>query len=137
MSAKRLAMRAMPLGRSVVATAALRGPCIAGRQRFTTSLFRRAAAGSHREPRAASVWSLSNVCAVAVTAGLMGWGASELRHGGFPGTMLLDGGLDTPRYASMREMEQVCCAVLASPTLSGGMMTDMPPRPLKKSAGSL
>ncbi|KAK1825842.1 RNA dependent RNA polymerase-domain-containing protein [Podospora conica] len=100
-------MRAMPLGRSVAATAALRGPCIAGRQRFTTSLLRRAVAGGHHEPRVASVWSLSNVCAVAITAGLMGWGASEFRHGGFPGTMLLDGGPDTPRYASMREMEQV------------------------------
>lgn len=41
--------------------------------------------------------------------------------------MLLDGGLDTPRYASMREMEQVCCADFEPPELSIGPMTDTPP----------
>jgi len=43
-----------------------------------------------------------------MTAGLLGWGLSELRHGGFPGAVLFDSGFSTPRYASMREMEQVC-----------------------------
>jgi len=108
MSAKHLLRAASPLGR---ASAHLRGPCAAHRHRFTTSVSRRTISGKtgSEEPRTASTWSVSGVFAVAATAGLMGWGASELRHGGFPGTMRFDGGLTAPRYASMRQMEQVCC----------------------------
>ena len=108
MSAKQLMKAARPLGRRPVAAAGtLRGPCAATRQRFTTTPFRRGISGNSQEPRTASTWSFSGVFAIAATAGLVGWGASELRHEGFPGTMLFDGGLLTPRYASMREMEQV------------------------------
>ncbi|KAL2017038.1 hypothetical protein VTK56DRAFT_2650 [Thermocarpiscus australiensis] len=103
MSATRFARAARPLGRSL---AALNKPCAAGRQRFATSAFRRAANGSAQVPHLASAWPLSGVFAVAVAAGLLGWGASELRHRGFPGTVLLDSAFPAPRYASMREMEQ-------------------------------
>ena len=110
MSAKIL-RAARPLFRPLATTAAFRGPFVgvAGRQRlFATTVARQGVAGNRQEPRRASTWSMSGVFAVAATAGIVGWGASELRHGGFPGTMLLDGGFLAPRYASMREMEQVC-----------------------------
>src|SRR4051794_33539190 len=100
MSAKLFARAARPRGRPA---AALRGPgpCAAtGLQRFSRSAFRRAtngAKGGRQEPRIASAWSCSGAFAIAATAGLVGWGASELRHGGFPGTMLLDGGFMAPR----------------------------------------
>lgn len=54
-----------------------------------------------------SKWSLAGVCAVAVASGLLGWGVSELRHGSFPGAVLLDGSYPKHQYASMREMELV------------------------------
>lgn len=54
--------------------------------------------------------SLSGVFSVAAAATLLGWGASELRHRGFfPETVRLDGAFPAARYASTREMEQVCC----------------------------
>lgn len=114
MSAKHLLRAAKPLGRSVTTPAGFRRLSAASRQRFTTSAFRRTVFGNSKEhePQTASAWSVSGVFAVAATAGLMGWGASELRHGGFPGTLMLDGGLATPRYASMREMEQVCRTII-------------------------
>lgn len=101
---------AKPLGRSLATATTLRGSSrhLAGRsQHLSTSAFRRAIAGAKGpEPRTASAWSSSGIFAVAAGAGLMGWGASELRHGNFPGTMLLDSGFMAPRYASVREMEQ-------------------------------
>lgn len=102
----RFARAARPLGRSL---ATFNNPCLTGRQRFTTSsLLRRSASGSGPGPRTASAWSLSSVFAAAAAAGLLGWGASELRHGTFPGAVQLDGTFPARRYASMREMEQVC-----------------------------
>ncbi|KAK4229040.1 RNA-dependent RNA polymerase [Podospora fimiseda] len=90
----------------------LDGPsAVTGRQRFAIPSLRRSISsagthGHHHGPRAASTWTLSGVAGVAMTAGLLGWGISELRHGGFPGTVLFDSSFSTPRYASMREMEQ-------------------------------
>lgn len=109
MSANRFA-RAKPLGRYL---AALNGPSAASRRRFLGSTtIRQSIAGNGQEHRhqhrKASTWSVSGVAGVAMTAGLLGWGLSELRHGGFPGAVLFDSGFSTPRYASMREMEQVC-----------------------------
>ncbi|KAK4192573.1 FAD-linked oxidase-like protein [Podospora australis] len=104
MSANRF-LRAAKLGRSLkVLNNAPR--CVAGRQLFTTTATRRTRTDSRQEPRLASTWSVSGVMAIASAAGLFGWGVSELRHGGFPGTVLFDSASDYPRYASMREMEQ-------------------------------
>jgi D-lactate dehydrogenase (cytochrome) len=106
MPANRFARAARPLGRSLAAFNT--NPCLTGRQRFTTSALRRSATGSGPGPRSAPAWSLSTVFAAAAAAGLLGWGASELRHQGFPGAVQLDGTFPARRYASMREMEQVC-----------------------------
>ncbi|KAK3298327.1 uncharacterized protein B0H64DRAFT_72270 [Chaetomium fimeti] len=103
MSATRFSRAARPLGRSL---GTFNSPCPAARQRFTTTPARRAAPGSGRGPRAASTWPLPAVFGVATAAGLLGWGASEIRHQGFPGAVLLDGTFAAPRYASMRGMEQ-------------------------------
>lgn len=108
MSAKLLLRAARPLGRPVAAPVTARRSCALASRHFTASATRRAAPSGDHEPRTASTWSVSNVFAIAATAGLLGWGASEARHGSFPGTLLLDGSVDGPRYASMREMEQVC-----------------------------
>ncbi|KAK3336183.1 RNA dependent RNA polymerase-domain-containing protein [Cercophora scortea] len=127
MSAHHLARAAKPLARSVAGTAAnpsspwLRQAQALGRQRFTTSALRRALTGKVQNngpgnnpgsgssgssgPRTASTWSLSTLFAVAATAGLAGWGVSELRHRGLPGSMLLDSMFPTPKYASLHDME--------------------------------
>ena len=110
MSANRFTRAARPLGRSL--TKSNNNPCLPGRQRFTTSSARRAAAGNGAGSRAASAWPLQGVLAAAAAAGFLGWGASELRHQGFPGTVLLDGTFPARRYASMREMQQVCLLTL-------------------------
>lgn len=120
MSASYLARVARPLGRPVVAATTARGPNAAGRCRFSTSVLRRALAGNSRGPRIASTWPMSGIFAIAAAAGLVGWGASELRHGNFPGTMLLDSGF-LPRYASMRQMEQVCRTTASGAPCSGGI----------------
>jgi D-lactate dehydrogenase (cytochrome) len=100
---------ARPLGRSL---GAFSNPCPAGRQRFTTTTsVRRAAAGKGQGPRTASSWPLPGVFAIAAGAGLLGWGISEVRHRGLPGTVLLDSMFPGSRYASMREMEEVCWQV--------------------------
>lgn len=105
MSANRFTRAARPLGRSVAAVNT--NPLAAGRQRFTTSSLRRAATNNGAGTHAASKWSLSGVFAVAAGASLLGWGVSELRHQG-SGAASLDGTSLASRYASMREMEQVC-----------------------------
>ncbi|KAH6855125.1 hypothetical protein B0I37DRAFT_303905 [Chaetomium sp. MPI-CAGE-AT-0009] len=103
MSATRFTRAARPLGRPL---ATFNSPRAAARQRFTTTSARRAAPGNSQGPRVASTWPLPAVFAVATATGLLGWGASELRHQGFPGAVLLDGTFAAPRYASMRGMEQ-------------------------------
>lgn len=113
MSANRFARAARPVGRSLTRS---NNPCLSGRQHFTTSSLRRTSAGNGSGPRAASAWSLPSVFAAAAAAGLLGWGASELRHRGFPGTVLFDGTFPGPRYASMREMELVRGATHLSPS---------------------
>ncbi|KAK3693773.1 hypothetical protein B0T22DRAFT_368923 [Podospora appendiculata] len=131
MSAHHLARAAKPLGRSVAETAAnpmspwLRQAQALGRQPFTTSALRRALTGNIQNSgpgnspgpgpgpgpnkssgtRTASTWSLSTLFAVAATASLAGWGVSELRHRGLPGSMLLDSMFPTPKYASLHDME--------------------------------
>ncbi|KAK4194585.1 FAD-linked oxidase-like protein [Triangularia verruculosa] len=101
MSATRLLRAAKPIGRSLVALNNT------GRQRFATSALRRNPnTGSGESPKQASVWSYPGVMAVAATAGLFGWGMSEIRHGSLPKAMLFDSMHSYPRYASMREMEQ-------------------------------
>lgn len=107
MAANRFTRAARPLGRSLATFNT--NPCPAGRQRFTTSSVRRAAAGNGQGPRTASSWPLPGVFAVAAAAGLLGWGISEVRHRGLPGTVLFDSMFPGTHYASMREMEQVCC----------------------------
>jgi len=77
--------------------------------------------GSNNDPRFASAWPLPAIVTVAVAAGLLGWAISEIRHGSFPGTMLLDSLFPMPSYASMPEMEQVwlhCCFLMSDPCLS-------------------
>ncbi|KAK4102127.1 FAD-binding domain-containing protein [Parathielavia hyrcaniae] len=103
MAATRFTRAARPLGRSL---AAFSNPCPGGRQPFTTTLLRRAAAGNGQGPRTASAWALPGVYAIAAAAGLLGWAASEIRHRGLPATVRLDGAFPVPQYASMREMEQ-------------------------------
>ncbi|KAK3367000.1 FAD-linked oxidase-like protein [Lasiosphaeria ovina] len=101
----RAASAAKPLSRSLAAGATRTGSCAAGRQSFTTSAVRRTVAGKGPSPRIASAWSFSGVLGVATAAGMFGWGVSELRHRGFPGTVLLDSVFPEPRYANLREME--------------------------------
>lgn len=104
MSATRFTRAARPLGRPL---ATFNTPYAAARQRFTTTSARRAAPGGGEGPRTASTWPFPAVFAAATAAGLLGWGASEIRHQGFPGAVLLDGTFAAPRYASMRGMEEV------------------------------
>lgn len=136
MSVQLLARAAKPLGRSLaVARAAIicgPGPFSGsprGSQFYTTSAVRQsptgndggkgsdAGPGNIKDAKNASTWALSGVFAVAVGAGLMGWGLSELRHRGFPGTMMLDSLFPMPKYANLREMEHVChmSHLIASP----------------------
>lgn len=103
MSATRFTRAARPLGRSL---ATFNSPCASARQRFTTTSRRRAASGNGEGPRTASTWPLPVVFAATAAAGLLGWSASEIRHQGFPGAVHLDGTFATPRYASMRGMEE-------------------------------
>ncbi|KAH6628556.1 hypothetical protein F5144DRAFT_313171 [Chaetomium tenue] len=104
MSATRFTRAARPLGRSLATSST---PRAATRQRFTTTSTRRAAPGGNGEgPRTASTWPFPVVFAATAAAGLLGWGASEIRHQGFPGAVLLDGTFAAPPYASMRGMEQ-------------------------------
>ncbi|KAK3393116.1 hypothetical protein B0H63DRAFT_10800 [Podospora didyma] len=102
----RAARAAKPLGRYLGASATRSGSSAAGRQKFTTSAVRRTIASKGSEKRIASAWPFSGVLAVATAAGLLGWGASELKHSDFPGTVMLDSVFPMPRYASLREMEQ-------------------------------
>ncbi|KAL2257486.1 hypothetical protein VTK26DRAFT_110 [Humicola hyalothermophila] len=107
-AANRFSKAVRPLGRRPLTALSNsnNNPCFTGRQRFSTTPLRRAVAGNNQASRPASAWSLPAVLFVAGAAGLLGWGASELRHRGFPGTVLLDGKFPAPRYANMREMEQ-------------------------------
>lgn len=104
MSATRFTRAARPLSRSL---APFNAPRAAARQRFTTTSTRRAAPGNGEGPRTASTWPFPVVFAATAAAGLLGWGASEIRHQGFPGAVLLDGTFAAPAYASVRGMEQV------------------------------
>ncbi|KAK4165762.1 RNA-dependent RNA polymerase [Cladorrhinum sp. PSN259] len=119
MSANRFVRAVKPLGQRP------HGPsAVISRQRFFTTSFRRSkftsTHGHHQGPRTASTWSMSGVAGVAMTAGLLGWGISELRHGGFPGAVLLDSSFSTPRYASMREMEQTLLEIRQEIVDNGG-----------------
>jgi hypothetical protein len=122
MSANGFSRAARPL---VAAGCCVRYPCsrLGVRQHqhqcFTTTTTRRSAAGGNANPSGApprmasavgAAWSLPGVIGIAAAAGIAGWGLSELRHRGLPGTVLLDGVFPPQgQYASMREMQQVCC----------------------------
>lgn len=133
MSVQYLARAAKPLSRSLAVAratpAAIYGPftgSLRGPRFYTTSAVRQSPIGSDsgkandgpgniKEAKNASTWALSGVFAVAVGAGLIGWGLSELRHGGFPGTVMLDSLFPMPKYANLREMELVCHNLLLAP----------------------
>lgn len=125
MSVQHLARAAKPLGRSlaVARPATIYAPFsgfLRGHKYYTTSAVRQLPTGNEggrgsstgpgnfKDAKNASTWALSGVFAIAVGAGLIGWGLSELRHRGFPGTMMLDSLFPMPNYANLREMEQVC-----------------------------
>ncbi|KAK3330951.1 hypothetical protein B0H66DRAFT_465198 [Apodospora peruviana] len=122
MSVHHFARAAKPLGRPMTAAASIGAPCAghAASRRLATSAVRRILTGTGntagpsngsgngdgRGPRNASAWPLSGVFAVAVGAGVIGWGISELRYRGFPGTVMLDSIFPMPKYANLREMKQ-------------------------------
>ncbi|KAM7187117.1 mitochondrial D-lactate dehydrogenase [Naviculisporaceae sp. PSN 640] len=120
MPAQSLIRAARPLGRSatVARCVTICGPLITPRYYSAPPAVRPSASGSKKatgdstksgnaeDIKNASTWQLSGVFAVALGAGFIGWGLSELRHGSFPGTMMLDSLFPMPKYASLAEMEQ-------------------------------
>ncbi|KAL1866439.1 hypothetical protein VTK73DRAFT_4718 [Phialemonium thermophilum] len=107
MSAKHIARVTRPLGQSWGAVpltpTTARGHAT---RHFSASRFRRNATSTARPtPEFSSAWTGQRVFAVAIVAGLAGWGLASLGSGGFPGSMLLDSRNSPPKYASMREME--------------------------------
>ncbi|KAM7187928.1 mitochondrial D-lactate dehydrogenase [Rhypophila sp. PSN 637] len=121
MSAQSLIRAVQPLSRSaaVARRVTICGP-LSARYYSSPPSIRTSASGSKRtdendnssssgnpeDLKSASTWPLSGVFAVALGAGLAGWGISELRHRGFPGNMMLDSLFPMPKYASLGEMEQ-------------------------------
>lgn len=85
--------------------------CVRPMRTFTASVARRSADGSASGAKtAASRWKGSQVMAVAVAAGAIGWGVAVFGPRDWPGkrVMLFDGSASRPRYASMHEMKTVC-----------------------------
>ncbi|TPX13967.1 uncharacterized protein E0L32_005667 [Thyridium curvatum] len=82
--------------------------CVRPTRTFTASVARRSADGSASGAKtAASRWKGSQVMAVAVAAGAIGWGIAAFGPRDWPGkrVMLFDGSASRPRYASMHEMK--------------------------------
>lgn len=82
---------------------------VSAKARFSTTstLGPKNAARKISATRTASTWNGSGVLTIAAAAGLLGWSWATYRVQGFPGAMLLDSKVSSPKYASMRDMELV------------------------------